>query len=211
MNGQTRGRFLALEGIDGSGKSTQVRRLLERLAERGLRCYETREPTDGPVGSLIHQMMTGRMTADNRVIAGLFAADRLDHLLNGRDGILQQVERGVTVVTDRYYFSSYAYHSVDVDMDWVIEGNRLSAELLRPDITVFLDVPVALALDRIGRNRSHTELFEKEDRLTAVRKKYLEAFDRLKDAENVAVIDADADADTVAERIWRAVSPLFDD
>lgn len=209
MSERKAGRFLALEGIDGSGKSTQVRRLMERLAAQGVRCCETREPTDGPVGSLIHQIMTGRMTADNRVIAGLFAADRLDHLLNGRDGILRQVESGVTVVTDRYYFSSYAYHSVDVDMDWVIEGNRLSAELLRPDLTLFLDVPVSRALDRIGRNRSHTELFEKEDRLTAVRGKYLEAFARLKGAENVAVIDADADADTVAERIWAAVSPLF--
>lgn len=209
MSGRKAGRFLALEGIDGSGKSTQVRRLVERLTAQGVRCCETREPTDGPVGSLIHQIMTGRMTADNRVIAGLFAADRLDHLLNGRDGILRQVESGVTVVTDRYYFSSYAYHSVDVDMDWVIEGNRLSAELLRPDLTLFLDVPVSRALDRIGRNRSHTELFEKEDRLTAVRGKYLEAFERLKGVENVAVIDADADADTVAERIWAAVSPLF--
>ena len=143
------------------------------------------------------------------MIAGLFAADRLDHLLNGRDGLLRQVEDGVTVVTDRYYFSSYAYHSVDVDMGWVIDGNRLSAELLRPDATIFLDVPVRLAMDRIGQNRSHTELFEKEDRLTAVRAKYLEAFARLEGVERVTVIDADADVDTVAERVWAAVSHLF--
>lgn len=209
MSGHT-GRFLALEGIDGSGKSTQIQRLLERLASRRIPCYGTKEPTDAPVGSLIHQIMTGRMTADNRVLAGLFAADRLDHLLNETDGILQKVQSGVTVVTDRYYFSSYAYHSVDVDMDWVIDGNRLSAELLRPDVTIFLDVPVQKALERIGRGRSHTELFEKEDRLTAVREKYFEAFRRLQSTEAVAVIDADADADTVAERIWNAVSGLFD-
>lgn len=209
MNGHA-GRFLALEGIDGSGKSTQARKLTERLSSCGIRCCVTREPTDAPIGALIHQIMTGRMTADNRVIAALFAADRLDHLLNGTDGILQKVQSGVTVITDRYYFSSYAYHSVDVDMDWVIEGNRLSAELLRPDVTLFLDVPVSKALDRIGRGRSHTELFEKEDRLTAVREKYFEAFRRLKNTETVVVIDADADEDTVSEQIWSAVSGLFD-
>ena len=209
MSGQTTGRFLALEGIDGSGKSTQLQLLLERLRARGVECRGTREPSDGPVGAMIRQILTGRVTADNRVIAGLFAADRLDHLVNRRDGILEQVRSGVTVVTDRYYFSSYAYHSVDVDMDWVIDSNRLSAELLRPDATIFLDVPVRLAMDRIGQNRSHTELFEKEDRLTATREKYLEAFERLRDRETVAVIDAGGDVETVAERVWAAVSHLF--
>ncbi len=209
MSGQTTGRFLALEGIDGSGKSTQLQLLLERLRARGVECCGTREPSDGPVGAMIRQILTGRVTADNRVIAGLFAADRLDHLVNRRDGILEQVRSGVTVVTDRYYFSSYAYHSVDVDMDWVIDSNRLSAELLRPDATIFLDVPVRRALERIGQNRSHTELFEKEDRLTATREKYLEAFERLRDKETVAVIDAGGDVETVAERVWAAVSHLF--
>lgn len=209
MSGQTTGRFLALEGIDGSGKSTQLQLLLERLRARGVECRGTREPSDGPVGAMIRQILTGRVTADNRVIAGLFAADRLDHLVNRRDGILEQVRSGVTVVTDRYYFSSYAYHSVDVDMDWVIDSNRLSAELLRPDATIFLDVPVRRALERIGQNRSHTELFEKEDRLTATREKYLEAFERLRDKETVAVIDAGGDVETVAERVWAAVSHLF--
>ena len=209
MSGQTTGRFLALEGIDGSGKSTQLQLLLERLRARGVECRGTREPSDGPVGAMVRQILTGRVTADHRGIAGLFAADRLDHLVNRRDGILEQVRSGVTVVTDRYYFSSYAYHSVDVDMDWVIDSNRLSAELLRPDATIFLDVPVRRALERIGQNRSHTELFEKEDRLTATREKYLEAFERLRDKETVAVIDAGGDVETVAERVWAAVSHLF--
>ena len=209
MSGQTTGRFLALEGIDGSGKSTLLQLLLERLRARGVECRGTREPSDGPVGAMVRQILTGRVTADHRVIAGLFAADRLDHLVNRRDGILEQVRSGVTVVTDRYYFSSYAYHSVDVDMDWVIDSNRLSAELLRPDATIFLDVPVRRALERIGQNRSHTELFEKEDRLTATREKYLEAFERLRDKETVAVIDAGGDVETVAERVWAAVSHLF--
>ena len=90
MSGQTTGRFLALEGIDGSGKSTQLQLLLERLRARGVECRGTREPSDGPVGAMVRQILTGRVTADHRVIAGLFAADRLDHLVNRRDGILEQ-------------------------------------------------------------------------------------------------------------------------
>lgn len=76
------GKFIAFEGIDGAGKTTQIKLLTKKLAALGVRCYETREPTDSPIGSLIHQIMTGRIPADNKVIASLFIADRVDHLLN---------------------------------------------------------------------------------------------------------------------------------
>lgn len=142
-----KGKFIALEGIDGSGKSSQIGRLVKRLEGLGIPCRETREPTGGPVGSLIRQIFTGRVTADNRVIAALYAADRIDHLVNEVDGLCAAIDSGITVVSDRYYFSSYAYHSVDVDMDWVIGANALSAQLLRPTLTVFLDVPVDTALE----------------------------------------------------------------
>ena len=204
-----RGKFIALEGIDGSGKSTQIGRLVRRLTERGVTCHATREPTGRPVGALIRQALTGQTPLDPRVIAALYAADRIDHLVNGEDGLLSLVERGVTVVTDRYYFSSYAYHSVDMDMDWVIEANSFSAGLLRPTLTVFLDVPVDRAMERIRRGRDHVELFEKEDRLQKTRALYFEAFERLKGEETVAVVDGDGPEDEVAGRVWAAVSPYF--
>lgn len=203
------GMFFAFEGIDGSGKSTQIRHLVEKLKAMGLRCHETREPTDGPIGSVVHQMMTGRIAADPRVISSLFAADRLDHLTNPVNGLCPVIEQGITVVTDRYYFSSYAYNGVEMDMDWVIQSNRLSAETLRPTLTIFLDIPVQTALERIAKNRVHTELYEKEERLMAVRQKYLEAFEKLKDQERVAIIDADTDPETVAERVWEAVQTVL--
>lgn len=208
-NGNAPGVFIAFEGIDGAGKSTQVRRLASRLSSQGIRCYETREPTDSPIGSLIHQMMTGRVIADDKVIASLFIADRVDHLLNKTDGILDMISSGVSVITDRYYFSSYAYNGIGIDMDWVIQGNSISSGVLRPTLTVFLDIPVSSAIKRIERERFRTELYETQARLSAVRKKYFEAFERLKDVENVAVIDADADVSTVGNRIWNVVSGLF--
>ena len=205
----TIGRFIAFEGIDGSGKSTQIRRLLERLSLLGIKYYETREPTDSPIGSLIHQIMTGRIIADNRVIASLFIADRIDHLLNKTDGILYIINNGVSVITDRYYFSSYAYNGIDIDMDWVIRGNSICSDILRPTLTVFLDIHVNTAIERIESERFHTELFETHERLLAVRSKYFEAFEKLKDVENVAIIDAQGDIDTVHEQIWSNVSSLF--
>ena len=206
---QNKGIFLALEGIDGSGKTTQLQKLTARLAQLNIKHYSTQEPTGGPVGSLIRQILTGRTLADNRVMASLFVADRLDHLLNNVDGISQKIDAGVCVLTDRYYFSSYAYHSVDVDMDWVIQANALSAQLLRPTLTVFLDVPVETALERIHKNRFVEEIFDGADRLRKTRELYFRAFRRLSGVENVAVVDGAGTEAEVAARIWAAVEPCF--
>ncbi len=200
-----KGIFIAFEGIDGSGKSTQIRLLAERMRDEGIRCHTTMEPTDSPIGSLIHQIMTGRIKTDARVLSPLFVADRLDHLLNDVDGILHKIDEGVTVITDRYYFSSYAYQGVDMPMDQVISANRPSSDLLRPTVTLFIDIPPDVAIERITKNRSRKELFEKRSRLVQVRDKYLEAFDRLKDVENVIVIDGNRNVQTVADGIWDAV------
>lgn len=204
-----RGIFIALEGIDGSGKSTQAGLLIERLRREGISCYATMEPTDSPIGSLIHQILIGRIKTDNKVIAGLFVADRLDHLLNEVNGIAAKIKEGTTVVTDRYYFSSYAYNSVDMPMDWVIHANEQSAAILRPTVTVFIDVDPDTALERITRNRFHQELFEKKSRLVKVREKYLEAFERLKGVENVVIIDGKQDSATIADNIWEVLRGYF--
>ena len=204
-----KGKFFVLEGIDGSGKSSQVGPLVGRLEGLGLRCRADREPTGGPVGSLIRQIFTGRVTADNRVIAALYAADRIDHLVNEVDGLCAAIDQGITVVSDRYYFSSYAYHSVDMDMEWVIQANSISADLLRPTLTVFLDVPVETALERIHQNRFVEEIFDQEDRLRKTRELYFRAFERLKDVENVAVVDGVGTPEQVAQRVWAAAAPYF--
>ena len=204
-----KGCFIAFEGIDGSGKSTQIQLLKNRLEKGNIRCYITREPTDSPIGSLIHQIMTGRVQSDNRVVAALFVADRLDHLLNPTDGIYAMVEKGISVISDRYYFSSYAYHSVDMPMDWVITANSQSAEILRPSVTVFIDVNPDVALERIAKTRFHPELFETRDRLVAVREKYFEAFEKLKESENILVVDGGKDVPVLETEIWENISRYF--
>jgi len=203
------GKFIAFEGIDGSGKTTQLKMLVNRLAELGLRCYATKEQTDSPIGSLISQILRGELKADNRVLVNLFAADRTDHLLNKTDGIYHKIKNRINVITDRYYFSSYAYQGVDIDMDWVINVNAVNYNILRPDITIFLDIPIETAMQRIKSRRQHVELFEKKERLKLTRDKYFEAFDKLKDVERVLIADADADESLVAERVWAEVSKIF--
>lgn len=204
-----RGKFIAFEGIDGSGKSTQIRMLAEKLNKEGIFPYTTMEPTDSPIGSMIHQIMTGRMKTDNKVIAALFVADRLDHLTNDVNGILKKIEEGTTVLTDRYYFSSYAYHSVDMPMDWVISANAQSSELLKPDVNLFIDVNPDVALERIAKNRFQQELFEKKSRLIQVREQYLRAFDKLKDTEKVIMINGDRDQNEIAADIWEQLKIYF--
>lgn len=204
-----KGKFIAFEGIDGSGKSTQIRLLNERMKREGIHCYTTMEPTDSPIGSLIHQIMTGRIKTDNKVIAGLFVADRLDHLLNDINGIVNKINEGTTVITDRYYFSSYAYHSVDMPMDWVIKANEQSSNILRPTVTVFIDISADTAIERIAKNRQHQELFEKKSRLVQVREKYFEAFEKLKDEERVVVVDGSRSEQEIAEDIWDKINSMI--
>lgn len=203
------GRFIALEGIDGSGKSTQVEYLKEKLKQKDILCYTTMEPTDSPIGSLIHQIMTGRIKTDNKVIAALFVADRLDHLLNDVNGIASKIQEGITVITDRYYFSSYAYHSVDMPMDWVIQANGQCREILRPTATVFIDIDPDTAIERIAKNRFHQELFEKKSRLVKVREMYLEAFRRLQGMEEIVTVNGQQTPEKVAEDIWGKIGKYF--
>ena len=209
MNRTARGSFFALEGIDGSGKSTQLPLLAHHLEKAGYPCHSTCEPTGGPVGALLRQVLTGQTTCDSRVVAPLFVADRLDHLLRETDGLLSALERGLTVVSDRYYFSSYAYQSVDLPMEWVIEANRPCAELLRPTATLFIDVDPELALDRIARNRDHTELFETRERLQRTREQYFRAFELERARERVILIPGDQSPEALSQAIWTQVLPLL--
>jgi dTMP kinase len=201
--------FLALEGIDGSGKSTQLKRLCHRLEQAGHKVYPTFEPTDGPIGAMIRDIFNHRMEADDRTIAGLFVADRLDHLLHKSHGMLKKMEEGFTVVTDRYYFSSYAYHGTHMPMDWVIAANALSAELLRPDLNIFLDISPEQSMKRLSGRNTSIERYETLDNLHNVRNKYMEAFAKLRAQENITIVDANQTEDQIDLVIWDEISRQF--
>ncbi len=196
------------EGIDGSGKSTQIQNISKRLKTENLKVYTTFEPTDGPVGSLIRQMLSGEIATDQRTIASLFAADRTDHLTNQKNGIKQKVDQGGIVLCDRYYFSSYAYHAQYIDMEWVIHANSLNAEILKPDLTIFIDVDPEICFKRIKLSRTDFEMYEQIDIMKNVRINYFKAFDRLKDSEKIAVVDGNTTPEKVEDSILNEISKL---
>jgi dTMP kinase len=198
--------FIAFEGLDGSGKSTQIKPLADKLKEQGFKIYTTAEPTKSRIGLLIKDIFNHKMEADHRTIAALYAADRLEHVLNKTDGILKKLDEGYTVISDRYYFSSYAYHGTHMDIDWVISANSLTADLLRPDLNIFIDVPIEVCIQRLNQGRSSAELYETEENLKNVREKYFEAFEKMKGKEKILIIDGNRPADLIARDIWKEVS-----
>src|SRR5690625_6047860 len=172
-------KFIAFEGIDGSGKSTQIDLLARRMKENNHPVYQTFEPTDSPIGRLIRDVFAHRMEADHRTIAGLFVADRLHHLLEPKSGVLEQMRRGKNVVMDRYLFSSYAYQGAHTDLEWIINANAESDRLLRPDLYVFLVITPEVSLERLRSGSEEVELFEPLVKLIKVYVIYWLIFERL--------------------------------
>ncbi len=200
-----KGKFIVFEGIDGSGKSTQMRQLGKYLEERGEKCFYTHEPTESPFGELLRACMSGKIDADEHTIAALFAADRLDHVQNPVYGMRAMLEEG-NVLCDRYYFSSFAYNGGVVPLDWVIELNRPAMELLRPDLVVFIDLDPEEGMRRISR-RTERERYETIERQRLTRNKYLEVFEKF--PENVAVIKSMPSREETQEEIRRVAMELF--
>ena len=202
---QGKGRLIVFEGIDGSGKTTQARLLAARMRKAELPVYETREPTERPAGRLLREVLMGMHRMDDGTLAMLFAADRMDHLMNEENGMLAKLESGAHVVCDRYYLSSYAYQSVNLPLDWVVSLNAQSAALVRPVCHVFIDVSPKVALARLSQSREQMELFENIERLAATRAQFFDVFDRMRNEENIVVINGEQSAEAVEADVWRAV------
>jgi len=204
-----KGIFIAIEGTDGSGKSTQAKLLSNRLLAEGYKVHYTFEPTDGHVGKLLRSILKGEKSVCQETIAALFLADRLDHLLNPVNGIVKLIEEGYTVVTDRYYFSSYAYHSVYMDMEWVMACNSKCAAILRPHLNVFIDISPEVSMTRINANRETPELYETTEILTKVRNNYLSAIALTANEETTVTVDGNRTIDAVADDIYNATLLLL--
>ncbi|HNW83863.1 MAG TPA: dTMP kinase, partial [bacterium] len=136
--------FIAVEGIDGSGKSTTIKELQKYLTNKGHNVLLTAEPTDMPTGKLIREVLAKKdedAPLTHEMLALMFATDRLNHL---RERIWPALREKKTVITDRYFFSSIAYQSVNVSYEWVKGINRFAT---MPDVLVFIDVSIEKALE----------------------------------------------------------------
>lgn len=194
-------RFVVIEGLDGAGTTTQAQRLAAHLARQGQPVLATREPTAGPIGRIIRQTLAAEPEApDVRVLPWLFAADRADHLHRTVEPALA---RGEVVVSDRYYHSSLAYQALTLPLERV---HALNADFRVPDVTVFLDVPVAECVRRIGARELGREIYEEEEELERISASYQRVLAFLRErGEPVVVVDGHRDADAVGEDVARAV------
>jgi dTMP kinase len=213
------GYFIALEGTDGSGLSTQAPLLRDRLIAAGRAAYLTKEPSDGPAGAMVRLALTRRLgyaphtshapgeersagdwePLGDEVLALLYAADRLDHL---RQDIAPRLARGVDVVCDRYRLSSLAYQSLSADLAWVA---ALNSKARPPDLTVFLDVPPEVCRARMARRQGAVELYEQESKIRRIREHYLRLIPAAQAAgEAIVTVDGRGAAPEVADLVWAA-------
>ena len=208
------GRFVVLEGIDGSGTTTQVARLADRLRSMRVVVRSTREPSDGPIGNLVRQVLTGRVVAPGgrspgwATMALLFAADRMDHV---ESEIVPFVASGGVVVSDRYDASSLAYQSVTSGIEgkdaveWIRSLNR---HVRRPDLTIVLDLAPDLAAERRVHRGDAAQLYEQSEMQRELAAFYKDLSKHLP-KDRIATIDASGTIEDVHARVWDVYSHAF--
>lgn len=188
--------FIVLEGIDGTGKSTQVQLLAEWLREQGREVITSREPTDQPWGRKLRESAeSGRLSPEDEL--DYFLKDRKQHV----DALIQPaLEAGKVVILDRYYFSTMAYQgSRGFDVADIRAKNEAFAP--RPDHLFILDLDVDVARERIGARGDTANEFERRDALAKCR----EIFLGLSKEPFVHVIDTDRSIDEVQASIREAL------
>jgi dTMP kinase len=208
------GRFIVLEGIDGAGTTTHVGRLADRLRGTKLPVRTTREPSDGPIGALIRQVLTGRVIVPGgrapnwATMALLFAADRVDHV---EAEIEPWVNEGGVMISDRYDASSLAYQSVSSGrggsdaVEWIRTLNR---DCRRPDLTIVLDVNFEEAARRRDKRGEPAQLYEQNEVQRALAVFYRDLAKHLP-KDRVTIVDAGGTIDEVHERVFTAYARAF--
>lgn len=161
-----RGKLIAIEGLDGSGLTTQAGLLRNYFISKGMDVLLTKEPTDGLIGGLIKACLRKEWKTSPTTLQILYSADRAHHL---DSEVIPALGNGKTVVTDRYVLSSLAYGSMDVDLDVL---KSLNANFPKPDVTIIIDNTPESCLERIKKSRHHIELFEEKKKLEKIRENY---------------------------------------
>jgi len=202
-----RGRFIVFEGIDGAGKSTQISKLAAKLKKEGRKVFETFEPTLSVTGGSLRDALSGNYKRSSTELAAMFLADRVFHNVNEKTGIKQALEKGYDVISDRYYYSSFAYQGIDSDLKWVMDMNLNCPDIIKPDLCIFLDLDAQSSKSRIDSNRATVEIFEETEILNSIRKRFFDVFGILKN-ENICIIDASHGIDEVFSEVSSAVDKL---
>ena len=200
--------FIAVEGIDGSGKSTTIREIKRYLESKGEAVYLTAEPTTLATGKIVRNFLSETNSDTpliHEMLALAFAADRINHL---REEIWPALRKKQTVITDRYFFSSVAYQSLNVSYEWVKGINRFAT---LPDVLVFIDVSIDKAVERLTKFRTSTEIYEKRELLQQIDRNYREVIKEFEDSIKVIYLNGNLDIDKIYGDIAEKFAPIFAD
>ena len=201
------GKFIVFEGLDGAGTTTQVFLLAQALREQNIAVEVTKEPTNGPFGATLRQIVEGRVQVDAYSLAVGFAADRSDHLCNGYNGINKALANGSWVICDRYLLSSLAYqHGQGIRFEEILDLNR---NVRVPDLTVFLEADAAVCSERLWSKSQHSELFHDVDALRTIATNYLKAIEFSTTLFATHTVSADGPPDEVHLRIMKLVHSVL--
>lgn len=215
-----KGKFIVVEGIDGSGKSTQCKMLKAKMEYLEIPTELTCECSHGPIGKVIrNDFLSGKRKSDPRITNLLYAIDRLDHITNEEDGMLQYIDKGIHVISDRYYLSSIAYYGSEFfgtpqfeeQVRFILEQNRMNRELMIPDITIVIDIDPSAAMERIVSGREgHAEIYETAEKLIKINHCYGYGIALLQGlGENIVRVDGHGEDWEVFNRVWKAVEPII--
>ena len=208
-----KGLYIAFEGIDGSGKTTQVEELAKYFEKKGKKVVRTREPRkEGLVGDLIQKVLTGQIKMSSIAFQYLFSTDRV---LHHEEVIIPALKAGKVVISDRCFWSAVVYgildrtsgkYSVDSAEFLLIVHSILSMyhQFIVPDFTFALNVSLKTALSRISKKDDKIEIYEDKEKL----EKLIEGYDWLskKFPKEITVVDGEGEVEEVNERLIAQIS-----
>ena len=166
------GKLIVFEGIDGAGKTTQIRLLEDYLQKKGRSVVCTAEPTDLPTGKALRRALSGEEKKTACELATLFTLDRIAHNV-APGGILEQLEQGNDVICDRYFYSTLAYQGSETDEGWVRGMNLNCPQIRHPDLCIFLDLSPEESMARINSRAETHEIYETREQLEKIRNRFL--------------------------------------
>lgn len=190
------GFFIAFEGLDGAGSTTQAVLLAQHLQKSGFAVLETKEPTINLIGGLIRGQLTGEWSSGQECLQLLFAADRAHHL---EREIIPALKTNRIVISDRYLFSSMAFGSLGADFEWL---KQINGRFIRPDLTILLKVAPETCLRRITRSRFEIQLFEELSRMRKVWRTYQSI---KRDYGGIVEVDAERSTEETSREIVQTV------
>lgn len=199
------GRIIAVEGVDGAGKTTQAKALVKKLNKEGFNAAYTKEPTDDIIGQFIREkVLSGNLQMNPIALQYLFNADRVMHM----EKIEKLLQKGMVIVMDRYFWSAVAYAMADMNVikDWSLTAFSILSfyhQFLAPDFTFLLKISPDVAMERISGSGKHSEIYDNREKILKTEKAYDFLYEEFRD--EFTVINGERPQEELTEEILKTV------